>query len=185
MPADDIRVSVERLYEACIRSREEWHRDLSLDHPEDILAYTDGSKEDGFAGYGVAIKNRLEDVWWASAPLWSEPLCIKSGCIRSRILLDGHDNLHRLALNNKLVLKWIPGHAGHSGNELADELARKHTRGNNVPRGHGPEPIIPIAYAVVREHVNKGLVKRHQEMWRNSTIKYKLIPGPLQGTGQW
>ncbi|CAG7654643.1 unnamed protein product [Allacma fusca] len=46
-PCDDIRVNVERQYEVYIRSREESNRDLSVDHPEDILAYTDGSK-----GYG-------------------------------------------------------------------------------------------------------------------------------------
>ncbi|CAG7818450.1 unnamed protein product [Allacma fusca] len=41
MPGDDIRVRVERLYEVCIRRREDWYRDLSLDHPEDIMTYTD------------------------------------------------------------------------------------------------------------------------------------------------
>ena len=45
---------------------------------------------------------------------------IKNTSIESTIIA-----LNKLATNNKVTICWIPGHSGHEGNEIADDLANK------------------------------------------------------------
>ncbi|CAG7787141.1 unnamed protein product [Allacma fusca] len=157
-------------------SRQELNRDLFLDHLEDILVYTDDFKADGSADYGVAIKDILDDVWWAYTPLGRDRLYIKvwydtieAACIM--VEKEVKDRNIYIYSDSMSMLTSLPD-AGHSGNELVDELARKYAMSNNVPKAFGTEPIVPIANGVVREQVKKGLVKRLQEIWRNSKVKY-------------
>jgi len=55
--------------------------------------------------------------------------------------------LDRLGSNNKLTLKWIPGHKRIAGNEAADRLARKEAEGHPI----GPEPFCSIGKHTIRE----------------------------------
>jgi ribonuclease HI len=61
---------------------------------------------------------------------------ITSPVITSRLVSDCLDQVLRLAKRCKLCLMWVPGHAGIEGNEKADELARRGSKGTFT----GPEP---------------------------------------------
>ena len=65
--------------------------------------------------------------------------------IHSLSVRTSRDRLSSLARSNCVTVKWIPGHAGHAGNELADQKARE---GSGSPF-IGPEPAIPISLQLV------------------------------------
>ncbi|KAJ8958867.1 hypothetical protein NQ318_019634 [Aromia moschata] len=45
--------------------------------------------------------------------------------IHSQVVKDWMDSLTKLAEHNSITLKWMRGHQGHVGNEIADFLAKK------------------------------------------------------------
>lgn len=61
---------------------------------------------------------------------------LNSDSCDSRLIWDCIGVLKQLAKHNKVILMWVPGHAGIEGNEAADELARKGSEGPFI----GPEP---------------------------------------------
>jgi ribonuclease HI len=63
--------------------------------------------------------------------------------------------------NNKVVLKWIPGHEGHMGNEVADRLAK---RGSELAV-QGPTPFLPLGNTVIRTKIKSWEKKQHSERW--------------------
>ena len=67
-------------------------------------------------------------------------------------------NLHHLISNHnvQVVLQWIPGHAGVTGNEEADSLAKK---GASLP-----QPENPVTYQTAQQMIRSNL----QEEWLNS-----------------
>uniref|UniRef100_A0A1I8H0A2 RNase H domain-containing protein n=1 Tax=Macrostomum lignano TaxID=282301 RepID=A0A1I8H0A2_9PLAT len=68
----------------------------------------------------------------------------------SRTVLDCIGQLNRLGASNKVSLRWIPGHSGHPGNELADRLAKAGSTGSFT----GPLPVAPTPIAVVTTRIN-------------------------------
>jgi ribonuclease HI len=75
---------------------------------------------------------------------------------------DCKQALNRLAsYNNKIELKWIPGHEGHLGNEIADRLAK---RGAEMEI-EGPRPLLPISYTIIRTRIKEWEKEKHFKMW--------------------
>ena len=50
-----------------------------------------------------------------------------------------------LASRNNVTIIWVPGHEGHDGNEMADQLAKKGTTSDNLHPGHIPQSTIKYA----------------------------------------
>ena len=62
-------------------------------------------------------------------------LALTGTSISSRLVLDIADQLNTLGTSHKVELRWVPGHEGVYGNELADELAREGSSSTPI----GPE----------------------------------------------
>ena len=61
----------------------------------------------------------------------------------------------------RIKLQWIKGHADHTGNEVADYLA-KEGNGKSVM---GPEPVIPLPYNQVKKAINREFLSKWQKKW--------------------
>ncbi len=66
--------------------------------------------------------------------------------ITSKIILECKQSLNRLAENNSVRINWKPGHSGHRGNSIADNLAKlgvkqknSRTRTNNPNKHNNQE----------------------------------------------
>ena len=79
----------------------------------------------------------------------------------SKIVQECKKKLNSVARQNRLVLIWVPGHSGVQGNEIADELAN---RGSAVPP-QGPEPIIGISPAGIKNWISDYVGNLHKERW--------------------
>ena len=55
---------------------------------------------------------------------------LNSTKIKSKTTLNAQIELHKLGRDNHVSLRWIPAHKGYSGNEKADELAKKGSEDN-------------------------------------------------------
>ena len=85
--------------------------------------------------------------------------------IKSKQILECKNLLNKLAIDNTLRILWVPGQAGHLGNEVADRLAKL-----GVQRVvNGPEPIIPISDAKIKDDVKTWRTEKHQKYWSEMT----------------
>ena len=100
----------------------------------------------------------------------------------SKIILECKLSLNRLAENNSVRLNWIPGHSGHRGNNVADNLAKLGVK----QKTSGPEPIIPISTATRKDELKTWANKKHETYWKNLTScrqsKYMM---PNTGNNIW
>ena len=62
---------------------------------------------------------------------------------------------------NNITLNWVPGHEGHMGNEVADQLAK---RGAGQPT-HGPGPWVPASDCIMKRAINEWCDVLHEEKW--------------------
>ena len=88
---------------------------------------------------------------------------LTSNKIKSKLVWNCLNNLKTLANHNKLSLKWVPGHEGISGNERADQLAKKAAAEPFV----GPEPVCGISRRAARRAVQQWIRKEHATRWEN------------------
>lgn len=70
--------------------------------------------------------------------------------------------LTELAKYNQLTLIWIPGHRGHTGNEIADELAKDAANSDFI----GPEPALGISYNVAKRAISNWTQEQVARYWR-------------------
>ena len=82
---------------------------------------------------------------------------LNSTVIRSKLVFGCLNILKLLASKCNLTLIWVPGHQGHSGNEIADELAREGSQGPFI----GPEPRFGFGPSNYKEYIN-GWVSREK-----------------------
>ena len=100
-------------------------------------------------------------------------LPLTSTSISSRLVLEIADQLKTLGTSHRVELRWVPGHEGVYGNELADELAREGS--SSIPIG--PEPFLPLSEGIINNHIKEYLFKLHLKSttrW-HSVIKEKPL----------
>jgi ribonuclease HI len=82
--------------------------------------------------------------------------------VRSKLTEQCKRQLNVLATSNEVTVHWIPGHSGHTGNMVADNLAKMGTRKE-------VRTDIPISEAVIKQEIIKWSRKKHQELWDQGT----------------
>ncbi|GJE98453.1 RNA-directed DNA polymerase from transposon X-element [Phanerochaete sordida] len=102
--------------------------------------------------------------------------------LRSRRSTPGHhllDAVHELAKavtvrhpNIKLTVRWVPGHLGVDGNELADDEAKKAAQKESSPSTSLPSylrnPSLPTSVSKLRQVHAAAIAKRADQQWRQS-----------------
>ena len=76
--------------------------------------------------------------------------------------------LNELGQTNKVKLIWIPGHAGHEGNETADKLAKEGSKKNNTHLNY----IMPHSNLKQRieRHAKRHLDREYSTLNENAQI---------------
>ena len=88
------------------------------------------------------LKNRNITFWTDSL---STIHSLSNKIHRSRTIHNCHNTLTQLAQHNKVQICWINAHAGHWGNERADNLAKTGTSCNNILTSLMPHSFIKLA----------------------------------------
>ena len=102
--------------------------------------------------------------------------------IKNKQILECKQLLNQLSSDNKVRLLWIPGHTGHLGNEVADRKAKLGVR----QVVFGPEPILPIGAASVKEDIKNWGKREHQTSWTNlPTCNHTKLMVPLANGKIW
>ena len=91
------------------------------------------------------------------------------GChVESTVVLECARTLKTAQEQFKVNLSWIRGHAGSTGNEFADALAKAGTR-----RDDGDRLPIPMPRSHIKMLIEKSVEKKWQEIWSN-TVDCKI-----------
>ena len=96
-------------------------------------------------------------------------LALTSTNISSRLVLDIADQLNTLGTSHKVELRWVPGHEGVYGNELADELAREGSSSTPI----GPEPFLPLSEGIINTHIKDYLFNLHIKKYKQVALSDK------------
>ena len=99
--------------------------------------------------------------WKVTLTIYSDSqsaiLAISGHLASSRTVFNAIKALNKLGSNKQVHIRWIEGHKGYHGNEVADMLAKQAS--SQVQEG--PEPFLPLSTCVV-----KGLAReRTMEKW--------------------
>ena len=79
----------------------------------------------------------------------------------SQLVWECRRKLDVLSKRNKVTLVWVPGHAGISGNEKADQLAKEGAATSFV----GPEPFCGVGNSLVRQRIKEQEYKMAADRW--------------------
>ena len=109
---------------------------------------------------------------------------VDSTIIKSKTTQNARNELHKLGKDNNVLLRWIPAHKGYTGNEKADELAKKGSDDNEAQSVNLPVPRAVWKYAI-RQRSHRKMRARLKDMpphfrtvWRDSYTK------PLSSLGK-
>lgn len=91
-------------------------------------------------------------------------LALSSDTMTSRLVENCRQILNDLGSRNKVVLRWVPGHAEIEGNEKADELARVGAKG----KYHGPEPFCGIPKSLTKLTLKTYCQYKTVQLWTNA-----------------
>jgi ribonuclease HI len=106
---------------------------------------------------------------------------LSSPTIRSRTVQDCLAELQKLGEHNTVVLMWVPGHRNITGNEKADQLAKRASEEQFT----GPEPFLHLYTEGLRAILDQWTVTRHTRHWgqikalRQSKL---FLDGPVKKT---
>ncbi|XP_063531089.1 uncharacterized protein LOC134742085 [Cydia strobilella] len=88
---------------------------------------------------------------------------LQSYTLTSGLIYECHKALSEVCTTNIVTLQWIKGHSNSRGNDAADILAR----GGSELKVAGPEPILPLPYAWLRNMLRHNTKVKHQQYWTN------------------
>ncbi|XP_048484155.1 uncharacterized protein LOC105391530 [Plutella xylostella] len=88
---------------------------------------------------------------------------LTSAEVNSKLIMECILILNKIGANNRVTLRWVPGHCGINGNEEADELAR--LGAESLPLG--PEPIIGLPKCTSRREIKDWAHNQSLEAWNN------------------
>ncbi|XP_048486450.1 uncharacterized protein LOC125490643 [Plutella xylostella] len=88
---------------------------------------------------------------------------LTSAEVNSKLIMECILILNKIGANNRVTLRWVPGHCGINGNEEADELAR--LGAESLPLG--PEPIIGLPKCTSRREIKDWAQNQSLEAWNN------------------
>lgn len=82
---------------------------------------------------------------------------------KSKVVKNCIENLNKLGETCKIELKWVKGHAFHTGNELADFLAKTGTKNesNKVD--------LPPPKTIAKKKISDAMYKKWSQRWKSST----------------
>jgi len=89
---------------------------------------------------------------------------ISNAKITSKVVREVRTKLDLLGSDNRLTLRWIPGHKDIAGNEAADRLARRGAEEHLI----GPEPFCGIGNHTIRESLRDEERHLRQLCWVNT-----------------
>lgn len=91
-------------------------------------------------------------------------LALDSNVVSSKLVEDCMARLNVLGHRNRVILRWVPGHAGIIGNERADELARGGANGTQ----QGPEPFCGIPKSMAQRALMDSCFEIATRLWAES-----------------
>jgi hypothetical protein len=79
---------------------------------------------------------------------------------RSQTIWELYLSLQELALRNRVILSWIPGHSGFVGNEKVDALAKEGCTTNDL--------VIELKrpYNLAKMHIKNLMRTNHKKLWK-------------------
>ncbi len=85
--------------------------------------------------------------------------------IKENLAAETKRMVNKLAATNRITIKWVPGHQGHLGNEIADRKARQ---GADM-KVQGPWTHIPMAESNIKAEIKKWGTDKWQKYWEKLT----------------
>ncbi|XP_054287676.1 uncharacterized protein LOC129003409 [Macrosteles quadrilineatus] len=97
--------------------------------------------------------------------------------VESKVVQSCRNTLKALSEHNRIQLAWIPGHAGHEGNERADVLAGEGAKSELI----GPEPCCGVPVSKCRSKIITWAEGQQEKVWENTPglRQSKMLINPL------
>ena len=90
-------------------------------------------------------------------------LALVQGETKSALTKECFEALNKLARGRTVTLRWVPGHVGIEGNEVADKLAKEGAGIGFI----GMEPCVPVSRMVIKGKIREWGWKSFHKRWRN------------------
>lgn len=84
--------------------------------------------------------------------------------IKSKTVWGCIQTLNKLGAHNVVHIKWVPGHSGIEGNEIADKLAGIGSSVNLI----GPEPYCGLSKCVYKSTIKDWSKNKTKYIWENT-----------------
>ena len=92
---------------------------------------------------------------------------------KSNLVREAKRTLNELSKENEVIITWIPGHTGYTGNERADRLAKQGAR-----EGTQPEWDVGVPYQEGCNTIRRSMEQEKRRRWESSE-KYRWSKGLL------
>ncbi len=123
----------------------------------EVAAILHASDHLNYLGYkGAKIQFRIDNQ--ATVKSLASPF------IKNSLVHECYLALQKLSNKNRVTLAWIKAHAGHEGNELADEAAKA----GALLKVQGPEPFLWIPAATPKLTIRNHFHKKWCRQWKKS-----------------